>query len=255
MDNQGHPVVEAFDTSFSAMQAIAELLKPDVPYMYNGQPMFNTPAQFITTGATYPVSLKFVSQPGGGVGNWSASVQQVLLPQMNFNYLEKDQNGNYKYVDNIVEERKPLLLSNPNFYEQVLNSVSQAYQQQMQAGATNPYENDMPFPDNDAQASLGQTDVVAGMTGESMNNFSHSNSQATQPTAPAPANAPMNNASNSLSQAPQGSVSGPQPTTPAPSQNGSQAPQTPNSNNSNSMDQALDFNQDVNNFINSLNKQ
>lgn len=255
MDSQGHPVVESFDTSFSAMQAIAELLKPDVPYMYNGQPLFNTPAQFITTGTTYPVSLKFVSQPGGGVGNWGASVQQVLLPQMNFNYLEKDQNGNYKYVDNIVEERKPLLLSNPNFYEQVLNSVTQAYQQQMQAGASNPYENDMPFSDNNAQPGQGQTDVVAGMTGNPMDSFNQPNSQVAQPTAPAPANAPMNNTSNNAPQAPQETVNNPQSVTPAPSQKDSQMPQTPSGDSSNSMDQAFNLNQDVNDFIKNLNKQ
>lgn len=175
---------------------------------------------------------------------------------MNFNYLEKDQNGNYKYVDNIVEERKPLLLSSPNFYEQVLNSVTQAYQQQMQAGATNPYENDMPFPDNNAQPSQGQTDVVKGMTGESVNNFSQP-TQATQSSAPAnaPVNAPINNTPNSASQSTQGNRNQAQTTTPAPSQNGSQTPQTPNSNNSNSMDQAFDLNQDVNDFINNLNKQ
>lgn len=259
MDNQGHPVVEAFDTSFSAMQAIAELLKPDVPYMYNGQPLFNTPAQFITTGATYPVSLKFVQQPGGGVGNWSATVQQVLLPQMNFDYLEKDQNGNYKYVDDIVKERQPLLVSNPQFYEQVLNSVSEAYQQQLNAGATNPYVGNDDLPFSDSTVNQGQTDVVQGMTGEPAGNFTQPN-QNTQPTAPAPANAPMNsvpanNAFNTPSQPSQGNVDNNQSTTSASSQTGSQAPQTPNDDSSNPMDMAFDLSGDVNNFISNLNKQ
>ena len=178
---------------------------------------------------------------------------------MNFDYLEKDQTGNYKYVDDIVKERPPILARNPQFYEQVLNSVSEAYQQQLNAGATNPYvgNDDLPFPDS--TVNQGQTDVVQGMTGEPAGNFTQPN-QNTQPTAPAPANAPMNsapanNAFNTPSQPSQGNVDNTQSTTSASSQTGSQAPQTPNDDSSNPMDMAFDLSGDVNNFISNLNKQ
>lgn len=251
MDNQGRPVIEAFDVSFSGMQAIAELLKPDVPYMYNGQPMFNTPAQFITVDQTYPVSLKFVSNPGGGVGNWTASVQQVLLPQINFNYLEKNSDGTYKYIDDIVTERQPLMVSNPQFYERVFESVSQAYQQQMNGTQSNPYtvgNDDLPF--SDTPATSGKTDVVAGMTGTNMADFANQsqNNPTPQATQPAPTNQPQ--------QTPQGNVQATQPTTPNATQNGSQAPASDNNGNNtgNAMDNAFDA-QSVDDFLNSINKQ
>ena len=252
MDNQGRPVIEAFDTSFSAMQAIAELLKPDVPYMYNGQPLFNTPAQFITVGQTYPVSLKFVSNPGGGVGNWTASVQQVLLPQMNFNYLEKNSDGTYKYIDDIVTERQPLMVSNPQFYERVFESVSQAYQQQMNGTQSNPYtvgNDDLPF--SDTPATSGKTDVVAGMTGTNIADFTNQpqNNPTPQATQPAP--------TNQSQQTPQANVQATQSTTPNATQNGTQAPASGNNNNAgtgNAMDSAFDA-QSVDDFLNSINKQ
>ena len=97
------------------------------------------------------------------------------------------------------------------------------------------------------------------MTGEPAGNFTQPN-QNTQPTAPAPANAPMNsvpanNAFNTPSQPSQGNVDNTQSTTAASSQTGSQAPQTPNDDSSNPMDMAFDLSGDVNNFINNLNKQ
>lgn len=252
MDNQGRPVIEAFDTSFSGMQAIAGQLKPDVPYMYNGQPLFNTPAQFITVGQTYPVSLKFIKNPNGGAGSWDASVSQVLLPQINFNYLEKNSDGTYKYIDDIVTERQPLMVSNPQFYERVFESVSQAYQQQMNGTQSNPYtvgNDDLPF--SDTPATSGKTDVVAGMTGTNIADFTNQpqSNPIPQATQPAP--------TNQSQQTPQANVQATQPTTPNATQNGTQAPASGNNNNAgtgNAMDSAFDA-QSVDDFLNSINKQ
>ena len=218
VDNQGRPAVEAYQISYSGMYAISSLLTPEMPYMNarTGQPMFTDQAQFMTAKETMPVSAKFVDAPNGGVGSWNASVNQaMILPAMNFNYLERDAQGNMKYVDDIEKEAKPLIESDPNFYQIVLNQLTQSYNTQMAQVSSNPYAtgasfnstpqvgaNDLPFPSQSQTSSAptnnqaptnGQpapqapmnnqpqsqkVDVVANMTGQPASNF-------TQPTAPA----------------------------------------------------------------------
>jgi hypothetical protein len=218
VDNQGRPAVEAYQISYSGMYAISSLLTPEMPYMNarTGQPMFTDQAQFMTAKETMPVSAKFVDAPNGGVGSWNASVNQaMILPAMNFNYLERDAQGNMKYVDDIEKEAKPLIESDPNFYQIVLKQLTQSYNTQMAQVSSNPYAtganfnptpqvgaNDLPFPSqsqtssaptNNQAPTTGQpapqapmnnqpqpqkVDVVANMTGQPASNF-------TQPTAPA----------------------------------------------------------------------
>lgn len=222
VDNQGRPAVEAYQISYSGMYAISSLLTPEMPYMNarTGQPMFTDQAQFMTAKETMPVSAKFVDAPNGGVGSWNASVNQaMILPAMNFNYLERDAQGNMKYVDDIEKEAKPLIESDPNFYQIVLNQLTQSYNTQMAQVSSNPYAtganfnpapqvdaNDLPFPNQNQTSSAptnnqapmnGQpapqapmnnqpqsqkVDVVANMTGQPASNFT----QPTAPTQPAP---------------------------------------------------------------------
>lgn len=222
VDNQGRPAVEAYQISYSGMYAISSLLTPEMPYMNarTGQPMFTDQAQFMTAKETMPVSAKFVDAPNGGVGSWNASVNQaMILPAMNFNYLERDAQGNMKYVDDIEKEARPLIESDPNFYQIVLNQLTQSYNTQMAQVSSNPYTtgasfnstpqvgaNDLPFsnqnqtssaPTNNQAPTNGQpapqapmnnqpqpqkVDVVANMTGQPASNFT----QPTAPTQPAP---------------------------------------------------------------------
>lgn len=222
VDNQGRPAVEAYQISYSGMYAISSLLTPEMPYMNarTGQPMFTDQAQFMTAKETMPVSAKFVDAPNGGVGSWNASVNQaMILPAMNFNYLERDAQGNMKYVDDIEKEAKPLIESDPKFYQIVLNQLTQSYNTQMAQVSSNPYTtganfnptpqvgaNDLPFPNQNQTSSAptnnqapmnGQpapqapmnnqpqpqkVDVVANMTGQPASNFT----QPTAPTQPAP---------------------------------------------------------------------
>ena len=251
VDNQGRPAVEAYQISYSGMYAISSLLTPEMPYMNarTGQPMFTDQAQFMTAKETMPVSAKFVDAPNGGVGSWNASVNQaMILPAMNFNYLERDAQGNMKYVDDIEKEARPLIESDPNFYQIVLNQLTQSYNTQMAQVSSNPYAtgasfnstpqvgaNDLPFPNQNQTSSAptnnqapmnGQpapqapmnnqsqpqkVDVVANMTGQPASNF-------TQPTAPAQPAPQSTQAPVSSSTPDQGNFANPfsQPTTDTP---------------------------------------
>ncbi len=199
VDNQGRPAVEAYQISYSGMYAISSLLTPEMPYMNarTGQPMFNDQAQFMTAGETMPVSAKFVDAPNGGVGSWNASVNQaMILPAMNFNYLERDDQGNMKYVDDIEKEAKPLVESDPNFYQIVLNQLTQSYNTQLAQVSSNPYATganfnqtpqvdagDLPFPSqNQTSTSNAPTNNQAPMNGQPAPQAPMNNTQPTTPT-------------------------------------------------------------------------
>lgn len=199
VDNQGRPAVEAYQISYSGMYAISSLLTPEMPYMNarTGQPMFTDQAQFMTAKETMPVSAKFVDAPNGGVGSWNASVNQaMILPAMNFNYLERDDQGNMKYVDDIEKEAKPLVESDPNFYQIVLNQLTQSYNTQMAQVSSNPYatganfsqapqvgEGELPFPSQN-QTPSASTNNQAPMNGQPAPQAPMNNTQPTAPTQP-----------------------------------------------------------------------
>lgn len=130
--NTNQEVIKAFDISHGMLRNLVELLKPSVPYMNNqGQPLFNTPLQFISAGQTFPVELKSTQ---GSDRHWSSTanaLNQIALPPMSFNYLEKEQDGSYKYIPNLTQELRPLLETNPTFYEKVYNYVKDSVDAQM----------------------------------------------------------------------------------------------------------------------------
>lgn len=130
--NTNQEVINAFDISHGMLRNLVELLKPSVPYMNNqGQPLFNTPLQFISAGQTFPVELKSTQ---GSDRHWSSTanaLNQIALPPMSFNYLEKEQDGSYKYIPNLTQELRPLLETNPTFYEKVYNYVKESVDTQM----------------------------------------------------------------------------------------------------------------------------
>lgn len=130
--NTNQEVIKAFDISHGMLRNLVELLKPSVPYMNNqGKPLFNSPLQFISAGQTFPVELKSTQ---GSDRYWSSTanaLNQIALPPMSFNYLEKEQDGSYKYIPDIEKERRPLLETNPTFYEKVYNYVKESVDTQM----------------------------------------------------------------------------------------------------------------------------
>lgn len=253
-DPNGNPAIESFDMSYSALRELAALLKPEAPYINrDGQPRFNTPFQFITTNETFPVRIHFNQVPNG-VGNWSATPNEMYsLPAIPFNYFEKNSDGTYKFIDDVVKEREPLLTSNPKFYQTVLNQVKEAIATQKQnltQSQTNPYAGDMPFNN----APQGSQDVVQNMTNQPMSNFTQPQNNAPQQPQQAPEQAQPASQPNGQMQQPnasQGTTQAPvqpsnqqptssvqqnnqQPTNPVPQNNQSQMPFPDNQTNDNS---------------------
>lgn len=156
---QKQPDIKSYDISYGAMRSVVELLKPDVPYMYNNQPMFNNPLQFITTGTTLAVQIKTNRDQSGHWNVNANTINGIYLQPLQFNYLEKNEDGTYKYIDDLYKEAMPLYKSNPNFYQTVLAQVKEAVKTQKQALGVAPQDNGMPFPDK------GQTIDVASEMG------------------------------------------------------------------------------------------
>ena len=186
---QGQLDIKSYDISNGALVAIAEKLKPEFPYMYNGQQMFQDGFQFITANATFPVSVKFNKPASGkGIGNWSAEViQGMALPAVNFNYLEKDETGNLKYVDDLVKMNQATYLLNPNFADFLYDQLSATFNAQKQQVSSNPYVAGTPA-DTSLPFGNGQQDVVKSMTGQPATNFT---SAPQAPITGTPSQAPV----------------------------------------------------------------
>lgn len=171
-NEQGQPVIKSYTISWSALNSIAHLLKPDFPYMYQGKPMFNNEYQFITTGVTFPIQIK---TERGSNGRWEVNVQPIqgmFMPKVEFNYLEKDSNGDYKYVDNLEKELAPVKVRNPKFYNALVKQLSESFEnqkKQLDEEQVNPYasmapSSDMPFPTNGAPVKPTPSQVAPVVT-------------------------------------------------------------------------------------------
>lgn len=171
-NEQGQPVIKSYTISWSALNSIAHLLKPDFPYMYQGKPMFNNEYQFITTGVTFPIQIK---TERGSNGRWEVNVQPIqgmFMPKVEFNYLEKDSNGDYKYVDNLKKELAPVKVRNPKFYNALVKQLSESFEnqkKQLEEEQVNPYasmapSSDMPFPTNGAPIKPTPSQVAPVVT-------------------------------------------------------------------------------------------
>lgn len=171
-NEQGQPVIKSYTISWSALNSIAHLLKPDFPYMYQGKPMFNNEYQFITTGVTFPIQIK---TERGSNGRWEVNVQPIqgmFMPKIEFNYLEKDSNGDYKYVDNLEKELAPVKARNPKFYNALVKQLSESFEnqkKQLDEEQVNPYasmapSSDMPFPTNGAPVKPTPSQVAPVVT-------------------------------------------------------------------------------------------
>lgn len=175
-NEQGQPVIKSYTISWSALNSIAHLLKPDFPYMYQGKPMFNNEYQFITTGITFPIQIK---TERGSNGRWEVNVQPIqgmFMPKVEFNYLEKDSNGDYKYVDNLEKELAPVKVRNPKFYNALVKQLSESFEnqkKQLDEEQVNPYasmapSSDMPFPTNGAPVKPTPNQVAPVVTPSSV---------------------------------------------------------------------------------------
>lgn len=214
-NEQGQPVIKSYTISWSALNSIAHLLKPDFPYMYQGQPMFNDEYQFVTTNTTFPIQIK---TERGSNGRWEVNVQPIqgmLMPKIEFNYLEKDSQGNYKYVDNLEKELAPVKVRNPKFYNALVKQLNESFEnqkKQLEEEQVNPYasmapSNAMPFPTNGVSPKATSSMVAPVNTPSSIPTpeVSAPNVNDNSFTQTAPSSAPQ-------------SVAKPEPVAPTPSQ-------------------------------------
>lgn len=164
LNPDGQPDIKAYDISLGALRSVAALLRPDVPYMNNNQPMFNNDLQFITTGATIPVNIKTVRGDNGRYQTTAQVVSGLILQPLQFNYLEKNADGSYKYVDDIYQQAKPLMETNPNQYERLYSQLANSVKEQrakLGQAQTNPFPNQQVNVAEQMQAVQPQVDMNA----------------------------------------------------------------------------------------------
>lgn len=114
---KGCPQLNNYDMSKAAYFSMLGLLKEG--YMVNGKP-FDSELQFITLDETFPLSIKL------GTDGKHYDVQaraDIVLPSVPKAVLMKNENGEFKYIDNPSDYHEPLITKSPDFYETVVNVV------------------------------------------------------------------------------------------------------------------------------------
>ena len=117
VDQNGVPLVSLFDIPFSAYNNLLKLLSTTPAFQIEGHP-FKDDMQFLTADKTFPISIKF-----DGNTNYLVNARpDIVLDNMGYNYLEKDENG-YKYFADPYEEAKTLKETNPSMYKTLLGQI------------------------------------------------------------------------------------------------------------------------------------
>ena len=134
------PIIRNFSASGAVYNSLLDIMA-DKTYKVNGQP-FADSLGFVSARDTFPVQAKLHGN------QWSVNPRpDIIVPTMNYNYLEKDVSGeDYKYFDDPYRFNQPLMVANPDFYEHVLTQVQDIVAKRMlelknqDAGyAGNPY--------------------------------------------------------------------------------------------------------------------
>lgn len=88
-------------------------------YMIDNKP-FDTELSFVTLGKTYPLTAHINKE---GKGYDVALRADIQLPAINPHILDKDENGEYKYIDDPNKFHKPTYLASPDFANMLANVI------------------------------------------------------------------------------------------------------------------------------------
>lgn len=114
---KGCPQLNNYDMSKAAYYSVLGLL--DEGYTVGGNP-FATELQFITLDKTFPLSIKL----GSDGKHYDVQARaDIVLPEVPKAVLLKDDNGEFKYIDDPNKYHEPLITKSPDFYETVVKVV------------------------------------------------------------------------------------------------------------------------------------
>ena len=114
---KGCPQLNNYDMSKAAYYSVLGLL--DEGYTVGGNP-FATELQFITLDKTFPLSIKL----GSDGKHYDVQARaDIVLPEVPKAVLLKDDNGEFKYIDDPNKYHEPLITKSPDFYETIVKVV------------------------------------------------------------------------------------------------------------------------------------
>lgn len=114
---KGCPQLNNYDMSKAAYYNVLGLL--DEGYTVGGNP-FATELQFITLDKTFPLSIKL----GSDGKHYDVQARaDIVLPEVPKAVLLKDDNGEFKYIDDPNKYHEPLITKSPDFYETIVKVV------------------------------------------------------------------------------------------------------------------------------------
>lgn len=114
---KGCPQLNNYDMSKAAYYSVLGLL--DEGYTVGGNP-FATELQFITLDKTFPLNIKL----GSDGKHYDVQARaDIVLPEVPKAVLLKDDNGEFKYIDDPNKYHEPLITKSPDFYETIVKVV------------------------------------------------------------------------------------------------------------------------------------
>ena len=166
-----------YSVSNAAYKSLLELTQSDT-LMVNGKP-FDTELGYITSKETLPVAVKLNSD-----GNkYDVQPSMMLLPPIEFDYLQRGEDGDYLFFDDPEIHNKPTKETSPGLYEQVLKQLTDSVNAQMESdkeSQVNPYMAQQ--PEQQPTPAPAQAPSVAPA----------SQASVAQPVQPAPSVKPQN---------------------------------------------------------------
>lgn len=147
--SDGTYFIKNYIIPWSSYQSILELMADSTQVLQDGTP-FDTPLGFVTTGSTFPLGIKFNKSDNHYITGLRGQIQ---LPSVDYNYLEKDTDGNFKEFDNPEIFDQPLLKTNKDFYTIVLSQLTESVNKQLgnseeSSDDVNPFEEDKSVQEN-----------------------------------------------------------------------------------------------------------
>lgn len=112
-----------YAVSYSVFNRILEMTQ-DSTLFIEGKP-FDTDLGFITPGKTLPVKIALNSS-----NRYDVSVANLTLPEITYDYLAKDNNGDFLYFDDPNKFNKLTKDTNPTMYRTLLAQLQQSFEEQ-----------------------------------------------------------------------------------------------------------------------------
>lgn len=146
-----------YSVSYAAYKSMLELTQDDT-MLINGAP-FPTDLGYITADKTFPITIKLPANAKA----YDVKFSNVELPAITFDYLQRGEDGDFKFFDDPALHNKSTKATNPDFYEKLYNQLSQSATSQKEAltGTQSAPQVESPYTQQQAPSAVAPNPAPA----------------------------------------------------------------------------------------------